>query len=263
LGEYISQLWDRRHFITTFAKARVQSENARNHLGDVWLVLTPLLNAVVYYFIFGIILKTSRGVENFIAFLIIGVFLFTYLQRCITSGSTSVSGNIGMIRAFHFPRAVLPLSSTTKQFMQLGYSMVIMIIIVLISGEPITWRWLLLPPTIVLLTMFSAGMGMMAARITTRFNDFNSLLPFLLRTWLYVSGVFFSIQNFSDRVDPALGKILLYQPGAVYLECARFSLLEEQNANPWMFVAAILWAVLALVGGFLYFWRGEGRYGRG
>jgi teichoic acid transport system permease protein len=263
LGQYLSQLWERRHFITTFAKARVESENARNHLGDVWLVLTPLLNAAVYYFIFGVILKTSRGVENFVAFLIVGVFLFTYLQRCISSGATSVSGNLGMIRAFHFPRAVLPVSSTTKQFMQLGYTMLIMIIIVLLTGEPITWRWILLIPTIALLTLFAAGMGMIAARITTRFNDFTSLLPFLLRTWLYLSGVFFSIQTFSDRAGPVLGKVLLYQPGAVYLECARYALLEGQPANPWTFVAATLWAVLAIVGGFLYFWRGEGRYGRG
>jgi teichoic acid transport system permease protein len=263
LRDYIAQLWERRYFVTTFAKARVQSENARNHLGDVWLVLTPLLNAAVYYFIFGVILKTSRDVENFVAFLIIGVFLFTYLQRCISSGATSVSGNLGMIRAFHFPRAVLPISSTTKQFMQLGYSMVIMIIIVLLTGEPITWRWLLLIPTIALLTLFSAGLGMIAARITTRFNDFNSLLPFLLRTWLYVSGVFFSIQSFSDRVGPVLGAVLIYQPGAVYLECARYALLEGQTANPWMFLAATLWALLAIIGGFLYFWRGEGRYGRG
>jgi teichoic acid transport system permease protein len=147
--------------------------------------------------------------------------------------------------------------------MQLGFSVAIMLIIVLLTGEPITWRWLLLPPTIVLLTMFSAGIAMIGARITTRFNDFTSLLPFMLRTWLYLSGVFFSIQNFSDRLSPALSALLTYQPGAVYLECARYSLIEDQPISQWIFVAAVAWAVLALVGGFLYFWRGEGRYGRG
>lgn len=263
IGQYLGQLWERRYFMATFAKARIQKENARNQLGNLWLVLTPILNAVVYFFIFGVILKTSRGIENFVAFLIIGVFLFTYLQRCITAGASSISSNQGIIRAFHFPRAVLPISTTYQQFLQLGFSIVIMIAIVLLTGEPITWRWLLLPPTIILLTLFSAGMGMISARITTRFNDFNTLLPFLLRTWLYLSGVFFSIQDRSENLAPWIGYVLLYQPGAVYLECARYALLEGQTATPLLFVAATLWALLAIVGGFIYFWRGEGRYGRG
>jgi teichoic acid transport system permease protein len=261
--DYIKQLWQRRYFITGFARARIQSENARNRLGEVWLVLNPILNAAVFYLIFGVILKTSRGIENYVAFLITGVFFFTYLQRSITAGASSVSGNLGLIRAFHFPRAVLPFASTAKQLMQLGYSLVVLIIIVLVTGEPITSRWLLIPITVALLSFFAAGVALITARITTTFNDFTNLLPFLLRAWLYLSGVFFSIQAFSENLPGWAQTVLLYQPGAVYLECARFSLLADYEAPPWLFAAAAAWAVLAFVGGFVYFFRAEGRYGRG
>src|SRR6476661_5359838 len=51
------------------------------YLRQVWQILTPLLNVAVYYLIFGLILNTKRGVPDFIAFLVIGVFIFNFTQR--------------------------------------------------------------------------------------------------------------------------------------------------------------------------------------
>ena len=68
------QLWDRRSFIFFDARARVQSGHDNNHLGIAWLVLTPVLTGLSFYLIFGLLLGTSKGIENFIGYLIIGVF---------------------------------------------------------------------------------------------------------------------------------------------------------------------------------------------
>jgi teichoic acid transport system permease protein len=70
---YAGQLWARRHFIMGFATARNIAMYTEARLGQLWQVLTPLLNAAVYYLIFGLILDTSKGVPNFIAFLITGI----------------------------------------------------------------------------------------------------------------------------------------------------------------------------------------------
>jgi teichoic acid transport system permease protein len=263
LGPYLRQLWGRRHFMLAFARAKTQQENAQNRLGRLWLVLNPLLNAAVFYLIFGVLLNTSRGVENYIAFLIIGVFFFTYLQRAIITGATAVSGSLNLVRAFHFPRAVLPLSSTIKQLMQLGFSMIVLVIIVLATGEPITWEWLLLPVTVLLMTLFASGTALAAARINTSFNDFSNFLPFFLRAWLYASGVFFNIQAFGENWPEWAQTILQYQPGAIYLECARVSLMDSYTAPASIWWWAIGWAVFTLLAGFAYFYRAEGRYGRG
>jgi len=61
---YAGQLWARRHFIMGFATARNIAMYTEARLGQLWQVLTPLLNAAVYYLIFGIILDTSRGVRT-------------------------------------------------------------------------------------------------------------------------------------------------------------------------------------------------------
>ncbi|MFE0633362.1 ABC transporter permease, partial [Streptomyces sp. NPDC058864] len=62
LRAYVRQLWGRRHFISAFSRARVSAQYTQARLGQLWQVLTPLLNAAVYYFIFGLLLGTDRGV---------------------------------------------------------------------------------------------------------------------------------------------------------------------------------------------------------
>ena len=66
-------------------------------------------------------------------------------------------------------------------------------VIVLATGEPVTWYWLLVIPALLLQTMFNVGVGLMIARLGAEVNDFSQLLPFLLRTWMYLSGVIFSL----------------------------------------------------------------------
>src|SRR6185437_7123447 len=96
---YARQLWERRHFILGFATARNVAMYTEARLGQLWQVLTPLLNAAVYYLIFGIILDTSRGVPNFLAFLITGIFVFNFTQRAFITTSRVMPDSLPLIRA--------------------------------------------------------------------------------------------------------------------------------------------------------------------
>jgi teichoic acid transport system permease protein len=95
LPAYAGQLWGRRHFILTYAQSRVRAQYSASFLGQLWQVLTPLLNAAVYFFVFGLLLNANRGVENYPAFLVAGVFIFTYTQRAVLAGAQSIAGNLG------------------------------------------------------------------------------------------------------------------------------------------------------------------------
>lgn len=263
LTAYVRALWGRRHFIVEYARARNQAQYTDTALGQVWQILTPLLNAAVFYLIFGILLKTSRGVENYISFLVVGVFIFTYTQRAVQSGARSIAGNLGLVRALHFPRATLPLASTIMELQQLMVSVLVMCGLVLATGEPLTPSWLLLIPTLFLQTLFNSGTALIFARITTRVRDMEQLLPFLLRTWMYASGVFFVIQDFA-RTLPIAAKVLLEcNPAAVFIELARGSLMASHPAAPYVWPLAVFWGVVTFVCGFVYFWRAEEGYGRG
>jgi teichoic acid transport system permease protein len=261
LTRYVRALWQRRHFIVAFATSRTVSMYSGARLGQLWQVLTPLLNAAVYYFVFGILFDTQRGIENFEAFLVTGVFVFTFTQRSVTAGARAISGNLSLIRALHFPRAALPLASTIVELQQLLVSMVVLCVIVLLTGEPLTWRWLLVVPALVLQTMFNTGLALTIARVGARMPDVTQLLPFVTRTWLYLSGVLYSIP---DRLSPGpLRDLMLANPAAVYIELARDGLMGSHAAPASTWYLAIGWAAVTLVGGFLYFWAAEERYGRG
>ncbi|REF37502.1 ABC transporter permease [Thermasporomyces composti] len=261
LATYVRQLWQRRHFIVAFATSRTVSQYSGARLGQLWQVLTPLLNAAVYYLLFGVLLGTRRNIDNFTAFLVTGVFLFTFSQRSVTAGARAISGNLRLIRALHFPRAALPISSTLVELQQMLISVCVLGLIVLLTGEPLTWRWLLVIPVLTLQTLFNLGISLAIARVGAKIPDITQLLPFVTRTWLYMSGVFFSIY---DRVPAGpIREAMLANPAAVYIELTRGLLLEGHYVPSHTWVLGVAWALVTLVGGFLFFWAAEERYGRG
>ncbi|MEV4838873.1 ABC transporter permease [Nonomuraea sp. NPDC049486] len=263
---YVRQLAERRHFILTYATSRNVSKYSSSALGQLWQVLTPLLNAAIYYVMFGIVLGGRDGVENYPAFLLIGIFVFTYTQRSVTAGAKSISGNLSLIRALHFPRAALPLAYTIQELQQLAISMGVLVLIVFITSEVPTWYWLMIPVVLILQTMFNVGAGLVMARLGSSMRDLNQLLPFITRTWLYASGVFFSIQ---DKVVETAGlpqwvaTAMYLNPAASYIEWMRDIFIAKHTPPPMVWMACVFWAVFALCFGFWYFWRAEERYGRG
>jgi teichoic acid transport system permease protein len=102
LVSYLVKVWQRRHFILAYATARNVSMYTEARLGQLWQVLTPLLNSAVYYLIFGVLFKANRGISNYTAYLVTGVFIFAFTERSIVVGSTVIRSNITLIRALHF-----------------------------------------------------------------------------------------------------------------------------------------------------------------
>ncbi|GAA0418724.1 transport permease protein [Acrocarpospora corrugata] len=266
LPSYVRQLWARRHFVLKYATSRNVSKYSDSALGQLWQLLTPLLNAGVYFLMFGVILDQQKDIPNYTAFLITGVFIFTFTQRTVTGGAKSISGNLSMIRALHFPRAALPLAYAVQELQQLAWSMGVLTIIILLTGEPITTRWLLVPVVLLLQLIFNVGASLFMARIGAFARDMNQLLPFIMRTWLYASGVFFSIPARVDQLPESLSFIryvLELNPAAAFIELMRDLLIYQHTPPQWAWATAIFWAVFALIVGFWYFWRAEERYGRG
>lgn len=290
LGKYLRELARRWSFIMGFATARNVAMYTEAKLGQLWQVLAPLLNAGVYFLIFGMLLHVSRGVQHYLAFLVAGVFVFSFTQRTFISTSKVITDSLPLIRALQFPRASLPLAYMMIELQQMLLSMAVLIVIVLASGEPLTWYWLLAIPALALQTMFNAGIGLFAARTGARVNDFAQLLPFLMRTWLYLSGVLFSIASLTAYIRQQWVVVLMQvNPASVYITLVRQALLGSLRAQrpgskpfsahlcatkdiaychalfstPTLWYLGVGWAVLALVGGFMFFWRKEVNYGRG
>jgi len=266
LPQYVKQLWAYRHFITSYANARVSSTLGVTHLGAIWTVLTPLFNAAVYYLIFGVILNTKAGAGNFIAYLCCGVFIYNFTSITISAGTQSITANLGLIRALHFPRASLPISVVFVEVRNLLASMLVLITIVLLTGEPIRWQWVLIVPALFLQMLFNAGLAMFLARLGSKVLDIKNLIPFILRIWMYLSAVLYPVTRFTHEFHGWHLKVIEANPLLVYIELIRHALIADAvlaNTPTQLWVEGLIWAVVLLSIGFTFFWRGEKGYGRG
>jgi teichoic acid transport system permease protein len=268
LRSYLAKLWQRRYFTLELARSRFRSANEADRLGAAWIVLLPLINAAVYGAVFGLLLpSSSRPEKNFLGYLVVGVFIFQFFSACLSDGAKSILANRGLVRTLHFPRALLPIASVVQQVFALVPMVGVMCVIVLVTGEPITLRWLELVPALALMVLFCTGVAFFAARMTIHIRDIAQLIPFITRLIFYLSGIFFSVDRVAGK-NHTLASALEANPVHVYITLVRDSLLTKDravsgvaaDARTWEY--GIGWAVALFVLGFLFCWQAEELYGR-
>jgi teichoic acid transport system permease protein len=260
--DYLVQLWNFRQFIFYDARARVRSGTRRDRLGSAWLLLNPVFNGLTYYIIFGILLQTSGGIENYIGYLVTGIFVFQFSAGAITSVARSVQNNRSVIQAFNFPRAALPFGANLREELS-GVPLVIamlLIVVVLPPVELIGPLWLLVIPALALMSVFNLGVGLILARIISRVNDVSHLLPFVIRLWMYGSAIFYSYDRFIKH--PVLLEIVKLNPLYNVINIVRDCVLYDRLPEWQSWAALAVFALGSLMIGIVFFWQGEENYGR-
>ena len=262
LGPYLIALWDRRHFIWADSRARVSSGTRGMILGKGWLVLKPVLDAGVYLVIFGMILKTNRGIENFVGYLLVGVMMFGFTARCLSSGANSISAGRNLVRSFPFPRVSLPIAAVLREILNFIPGILTLMVLVLVfpPHANLSWRWGLFPAILALQIVFNLGISMIAARLVAHVRDLANVISFLTRFWLYGSAVFFSFERFVEH--PTALTIMRANPLFVVLDMTRDVLLYAKTPalSSWLTLTA--WALGIILAGFVYFWQAEESYGK-
>ena len=268
LRRYLKDLWDRRQFIWAMSTSNAYVQNRNSYLGQFWNILNPLLWSAVYFLAFGLLLgaRGDMDTSSYVAFLTTGMFMFRFISSAMASGAKSISGNISLVRSLHFPRAALPVSTALTELVVLLPAVAVLCLIVVGTGQGPGWGWLLLPAALILMAVFCTGLTLITSRLVADVRDLANLLPFFNRVLLYASGVFFSIEQLKDRFyDNGVGWLYLVfqnQPVAVYLDLARSTLIDDAALDARHWILGTGYAVVFLVGGFLFFWRAEERYGR-
>lgn len=245
----------------------LRAQHMNTTLGNLWHLLNPMLLIAVYYLVFGVLLGTRRGSDNFIGFLSIGVFTYQWASKTITGGARTIVSNEGLIRSLQFPRALLPISSALREALTFLPSLGVMVVVMLATGEPVTWGWLLIVPVALLQGCFGLGAGFLAARAADRFRDTLNLLPFVFRLLFYGSGILYAVdERFHGAFEnPWVVRAFLANPFYCFVSLWRHAMMSSQSIQhvPAMWLSATLWAVALLLVGLLVFRRGEKEYGRG
>lgn len=257
---YCRQMWDLRHFILAQARSNAFKAGRDSFLGKTWIVLDPLLQVAIYLVVFGLILKASRGMDNYVGFLVVGVTFFGMISKGITSGVGSIQKFRGLISAFKFPRATLPIASVISQGLNNSVPAIIAIVLSLSLqiGTPIGFGILAIIPIYLLLHTFILGIDFWVSKITALIPDLGSLVNVIVRGLFFLSGVFFSVERFDTH--PSLKLLIEINPIYQFLTVARDAILDSSIPSLEVSLYLLLWSGILLVSGFVAFWLGEEKY---
>ncbi len=255
LPQYLRLLWGRREFALLVPLGELRQRNMNTVLGSLWHVLNPLFQAAIYYFLFGIVLDSRGGIENFAAWLIIGLITFGFTQKIIASCSDIIVNRLAMLRTLNFPAGILPVSVTLGELLAHGPALLVVLVVAATVSTP-SAMWLLLIPLVLIQAVMSLGLGLVAARVTVHFRDFSQILGHLLKMWLFASGVIFPIDG---APEGWIRDTLQANPAYVFIQLTRGILLDGRY-DPGLLRLALVYAVVAFLAGFVFFFRYEGRY---
>ena len=133
-------------------------------------------------------MNAKRGIDSnaYIPFLVTGVFLFTFTQNSLMAGVRAISGNLGLVRALHFPRA------SPAHLLRVPAAPAAALLDDrpddrgrVASGFMPSMTWPLIIPVLALQFVFNTGLALIFARLGAKTPDLAQLMPFIMRTWMY------------------------------------------------------------------------------
>lgn len=254
-GPYFRALWARLAFATEFSKSGIKAAHSQTAFGQIWLILNPLLLALVYFFIVSVFQPGNPDPRGTLVHIVCGIFIFYFFSGSVASGAGSVTGGGRLIMNMAFPRLLMPIAMVRTAFFRFLPTVPVLLLFMLFADIHWSFSMLLALVFLALLTLFSVGMAAFMATLQVYFRDTSSFLPYFLRIWLYVSPILFTVDKIEGRIPRPL--LLIFNP--LHSLIGGWNLILQQGVVPaWdMWLAAVVWSVVALVGGSLLFMSRE------
>ena len=239
----LKSLWRFRDLLRAFAERDIRLRYRQTLLGAAWVVLQPLLSALIFAVVFGFIAKMpSQGVPYFlIAFS--GMMGWTLFYGNLTRISPSLVANAALIRKIYFPRLLVPLGVVPSVLLDFGVSVAVMIVLLIIYRVVPGIGLLLFPICIVILLFLSLGIGLIGASLSVKYRDIQHIVPFFSQLLMYASPVGYSIAAVPLRIR----SYYLLNPLAEPIDTIRWSFLGVGQPNfsylgySFLFSVAVMW----------------------
>lgn len=241
LRPYFGQVWKRRSFIAEYSRSELRAQNFGSLFGQLWLIINPLLLALVYFLLIMVIGGDADG-RRF-AHLTAGLFLFYLVTNSLTMGAKSITSGGKLILNSSFPRFVLPLSATVISFFKFIPTLVVLGVIAIILADPVSPALFLIPVVLLLVVALSLAFALLFATLNVYFRDTKNFLPYLTRAWLYLSPVLYE----SSSLKPALAPLKYINPLAPFIDSWSGIIVDgaAPTATSWILMCA--WSLGLLI----------------
>ena len=209
LRPYLKELWERRGFIAEKARAEIRGKRTSTVAGQLWAVLDPLFQAMIYFFLITVLRgSSSRGTAQNLSSLIFCIFLFNLTATALNDGGRSIITNRSLLLNSTFPRAMLPIASVYKGLVALVPAMAIYLVLHLALGQPLGAGLATLPFLLAIHTVLNLGLAMLVATLIVFVRDVGNALTYISRILLFTTPVIYA----SDTLSPGLQQVLSWNP---------------------------------------------------
>jgi lipopolysaccharide transport system permease protein len=249
----LRDLWKYRELLYFMVWRDIKVRYKQAILGIAWAILLPVVNIVIFTFVFGILLKQNQSVENYPLLSAVGLLpwgLFAGgLQRC----SQSLVGNTNLITKVYFPRLIIPFASVLSGLVDFSISSLVVFCLVLYYRIPLSWNMLWILPLTILVVITSLAVGLWLSALNVQYRDVQHIVPFLITTWMYASPVAYSANLVTGRI---LRIVYGLNPMAGVIQGFRWAVMGGDPPGE-LFVVSITAVLVLFVSGLFYFRRME------
>lgn len=240
LREAIVEVVSRRRLIRYLVQADLQKKGADTLLGNLWWVIDPLLQMLIYFVLVSVIFQ--RGGPDYPLFLFSAILPWKWFSSSINDGIKSVTSSEQLVRQIQFPKLVLPVAAGVAAIANFAFGLIPLFgLMLLFYRDRIEWTLLLLPVVAVVQLVFNMGMTVLLSALNVFYRDIGNLARHVLRLWFYLSPALFSIEQMTHatREFPIIQKVLLLNPWAT-LFTAYHAVIYEGILPDWRSLIEVL-----------------------
>jgi lipopolysaccharide transport system permease protein len=228
------ELWEYRGLFYFLVRRDIMLRFQQTIAGFLWVILQPLIQMLIFYVLFGVLVKVPTNGVPYPIFFLSGFVVWQFFTQVVNNSASSLVGNIGVIIKSYFPRLALPLSTVAGALVDLGVSFLLLMVFLLADGHyPITLRYLLLPVLLVVTVVFSSGVGLLFGASMVVFRDMRNLISFIIMVWMYCTPIMYPVSIVPERYQ-----VLLYlNPMTSLVNAYRWVFLGQSDLLHYKYLA--------------------------
>ena len=256
----VSETLSRRRLIAYLVRADLRKDGVDTLLGNLWWVIDPLLQMLVYYILVGVILGRGKPGEDYPLFIFTAILPWKWFTEAVQGGTVSVVGQGNLIKQIYFPKLVLPLASVTSSSVAFAFGLIPLVGLMAVAFPHRITAWILLIPIVaVVQAVFSLGIAIGVAAINVYYRDVGNVTRHALRFWFYLSPSLYSLDDVEKiaRGNPLVELWYKVNPMSYILSGYR-DLIYYGTAPSWAGLGAVfLLSIVVLALAILLFKRTE------
>jgi ABC-2 type transport system permease protein len=245
--EEAKALWDYRHLVGELISRDIKVRYKRSALGIVWSMLSPLLNMVALTIAFSALLR--QQIHNYPVYFLAGSVFWTFFAQATSHAASLTIDASEISRRVYVPRSVFVAVAVGVALINLFYSLVALVAIMLVTGHPLHVSWLFLPVALVTGVLFTSGVGLLVFTFASRFVDVKETYIVLLSTWFFVTPIVYT----PAILAPKYRLLIRLNPMTYLVEMFRAPLYDGWLPGANTLAFSVLAGVLAMTIGWLFY----------